>query len=637
MNTSTSLIPQIQSFEEYKTVYKHSVENPEAFWGDIAKTLHWYTPWNKTLEWDFNPPKIEWFKGGTTNMCYNALDRHLDTLGDKTAIIWEGNDPNEPVRNLTYKQLHAEVCRFANVLLNNGITKGDRVILYMPMVAEAGIAMLACARIGAVHSVVFAGFSAQSLADRIIDCDAKAVVTADSFMRGNKAVGLKQIVDDALQQTPSIQKSIVYKRTGDAVNWVEGRDVWWHDEMAKVDDKNEAVHMDAEDPLFILYTSGSTGKPKGILHTTGGYMVYAAYSFKNVFQYTEGDIYWCTADVGWITGHSYLVYGPLLNGATTLFFEGVPTWPTPSRFWQVVDKHKVTIFYTAPTAIRALESCGLSQFEGTDLSSLRVLGTVGEPINEEAWHWYNDHVGKKRCPIVDTWWQTETGGVMISPLAGITPTIPSFATLPLPGIQPVLLDEKGQEIEGNGVEGVLCVKFPWPGMARTVYGDAERYFQTYFSAYKGYYFTGDGCKRNDNGFYRITGRVDDVINVSGHRIGTGEVENAIDEHECVIESAVVGYPHDIKGQGIYAYIICTGTIADEDKLRAEIRDIVTKTIGAFAKPDKIQLVEGLPKTRSGKIMRRILRKVAEGDTSNLGDTSTLLDPAVVDSIKSGAL
>lgn len=637
MNTSTSLIPQIQSFEEYKTVYKHSVENPEAFWGDIAKTLHWYTPWNKTLEWDFNPPKIEWFKGGTTNMCYNALDRHLDTLGDKTAIIWEGNDPNEPVRNLTYKQLHAEVCRFANVLLNNGITKGDRVILYMPMVAEAGIAMLACARIGAVHSVVFAGFSAQSLADRIIDCDAKAVVTADSFMRGNKAVGLKQIVDDALQQTPSIQKSIVYKRTGDAVNWVEGRDVWWHEEMAKVDNKNEAVQMDAEDPLFILYTSGSTGKPKGILHTTGGYMVYAAYSFKNVFQYTEGDIYWCTADVGWITGHSYLVYGPLLNGATTLFFEGVPTWPTPSRFWQVVDKHKVTIFYTAPTAIRALESCGLSQFDGTDLSSLRVLGTVGEPINEEAWHWYNDHVGKKRCPIVDTWWQTETGGVMISPLAGITPTIPSFATLPLPGIQPVLLDEKGQEIEGNGVEGVLCIKFPWPGMARTVYGDADRYFQTYFSAYKGYYFTGDGCKRNDNGFYRITGRVDDVINVSGHRIGTGEVENAIDEHECVIESAVVGYPHDIKGQGIYAYIICTGTIADEDKLRAEIRDIVTKTIGAFAKPDKIQLVEGLPKTRSGKIMRRILRKVAEGDTSNLGDTSTLLDPAVVDSIKSGAL
>ncbi len=637
MNSSTSQLPQIQSFEEYKTVYQHSVDQPETFWGDIAKKFHWYKPWDTTLEWDFNPPKVEWFKGGTTNMCYNAIDRHLETLGDNTAIIWEPNDPSEAVRTLTFKQLHAEVCRFANVLLNNGISKGDRVMLYMPMVAEAGIAMLACARIGAVHSVVFAGFSAQSLADRNNDCQAKAVITADSFKRGNKTVDLKTIVDDALSQSTTIQKCIVYKRTGDSINWVEGRDIWWHEEMAKASATHEAVPMDAEDPLFILYTSGSTGKPKGILHTTGGYMVFSAYTFKNVFHYNEDDIYWCTADVGWITGHSYLLYGPLLNGATTVFFEGVPTWPTPSRFWQVIDKHKVNIFYTAPTAIRALEGCGLSQFDGTDLSSLKVLGTVGEPINEEAWHWYDKHVGKGKCPIVDTWWQTETGGVMISPIAGVTPTIPSFATLPLPGIQPVLLDEKGNEITGNGVEGVLCVKFPWPGMARTVYGDAERYFHTYFSGYKGYYFTGDGCKRNDDGYYRITGRVDDVINVSGHRIGTGEVESAIDEHECVVESAVVAYPHDIKGQGIYAYIICTGTIADDDTLRAEIRDMVTKIIGAFAKPDKIQLVEGLPKTRSGKIMRRILRKVAEGDTSNLGDTSTLLDPAVVESIKAGAL
>jgi acetyl-CoA synthetase len=637
MDNTGSLLPQIHSFEEYKTVYNNSVQNPEAFWGDIAKKFHWYKPWDKTLEWDFNPPKVEWFKGGTTNICYNAIDRHLDTLGNKTAIIWEPNNPGDAVRTLTYKQLHAEVCRFANVLLNNGIGKGDRVILYMPMIVETGIAMLACTRIGAVHSVVFAGFSAQSLADRNNDCQAKAVITADSFMRGNKTVDLKAIVDDALTQSTTIQKCIVYKHSGENINWVQGRDIWWHDEMAKANATHEAVPMDAEDPLFILYTSGSTGKPKGILHTTGGYMIYSAYTFKNVFQYNEGDIYWCTADVGWITGHSYLVYGPLLNGATTLFFEGVPTWPTPSRFWQVVDKHKVSIFYTAPTAIRALESCGLEQFEGTDLSSLKVLGTVGEPINEEAWHWYNEHVGKGKCPIVDTWWQTETGGIMISPIAGITPTIPSFATLPLPGIQPVLLDEKGHEIEGNGVEGVLCIKFPWPGMARTVYGDAERYFHTYFSAYKGYYFTGDGCKRNEDGYYRITGRVDDVINVSGHRIGTGEVESAIDEHECVVESAVVGYPHDIKGQGIYAYVICTKLPENDDTLRTEIRDMVAKTIGAFAKPDKIQIVEGLPKTRSGKIMRRILRKVAEGDTSNLGDTSTLLDPSVVDSIKAGAL
>lgn len=637
MNSAAAQLPQIQSFDEYKKVYQESVENPEAFWGDIAKSFHWFKPWDTTLEWTFDPPKVEWYKGGTTNLCYNAIDRHLDILGDKAAIVYEPNDPNDVNRTLTFKQLHTKVCKFANVLLNNGLKKGDRVILYMPMVPEAGIAMLACTRIGLVHSVVFAGFSSQSLTDRINDCQAKAVITADSFVRGNKTVALKQIVDDALEHTTTIEKNIVYKRTGDNINWKEGRDIWWHDEMAKASAENEAIHMDAEDPLFILYTSGSTGKPKGILHTTGGYMVYSAYTFKNVFQYKEGDVYWCTADVGWITGHSYLVYGPLLNGATTLFFEGVPTFPTPARFWEVVDKHKVNLFYTAPTAIRALESCGLGQFEGTKLDSLKVLGSVGEPINEEAWHWYNEHVGKGNCPIVDTWWQTETGGIMISPLAGITPTIPSFATLPLPGIQPVLLDENGKEIEGNGTEGVLCIKFPWPGMVRTVYGDDNRFVNTYFSAYKGYYFTGDGCKRNEDGYYRITGRVDDVINVSGHRIGTGEVESAIDEHSLVVESAVVGYPHDIKGQGIYAYVICHENTENNDALSAEIRDIVAKMIGSFAKPDKIQVVTGLPKTRSGKIMRRILRKIAEGDTSNLGDTSTLLDPSVVESIKEGAL
>ena len=637
MNSAASQIPQIQSFDEYKKVYQESVKKPEAFWGDIAQSFHWFKPWDTTLEWTFDPPKVEWYKGGTTNMCYNAVDRHLSNMGDKAAIVYEPNDPNDTNRTLTFKQLHIEVCKFANVLLNNGVQKGDRVILYMPMVPEAGIAMLACTRIGAVHSVVFAGFSSQSLTDRINDCTAKVIITADSFVRGNKTVALKQIVDDALENTSTIEKNIVYKRTGDSINWKEGRDIWWHDEMAKASAENEAVHMDAEDPLFILYTSGSTGKPKGILHTTGGYMVFSAYTFKNVFQYKEGDVYWCTADVGWITGHSYLLYGPLLNGTTTVFFEGVPTYPTPARFWEVVDKHKVNLFYTAPTAIRALESCGLGQFEGTKLDSLKVLGSVGEPINEEAWHWYNDNVGKGNCPIVDTWWQTETGGIMISPIAGITPTIPSFATLPLPGIQPVLLDENGKEIEGNGTEGVLCIKFPWPGMVRTVYGDDSRFVNTYFSAYKGYYFSGDGCKRNNDGYYRITGRVDDVINVSGHRIGTGEVESAIDEHDAVVESAVIAYPHDIKGQGIYAYVICHENTEDNETLKTEIRDIVTKIIGAFAKPDKIQMVSGLPKTRSGKIMRRILRKIAEGDTSNLGDTSTLLDPSVVESIKEGAL
>lgn len=630
-------LPQINTFEEYEQAYQRSVSDPGAFWDEIAGYFHWFKKWDKTLEWSFTPPQVQWFAGGTTNMAYNCLDRHLDTLGDKPAILWESNDPYEPNRTLTYRELHTEVCKFAGVLLNSGLKKGDRACIYMPMVPEAGIAMLACARVGVVHSVVFAGFSAQSLTDRIQDCQAKLVITADSFKRADKTIALKKIVDEALQNTSSVTKCIVYKRSGETINWVAGRDAWWHDEMPHASADTAAVEMEAEDPLYILYTSGSTGKPKGILHTTAGYMVYTAYTFKNVFNYKPGEIYWCTADVGWVTGHSYLLYGPLLNGATTVFFEGVPSWPDASRFWQVVDKLKVNIFYTAPTAIRSLEGFGTEPFEKVKLDSLRVLGTVGEPINEEAWHWYYDNVGKGKCPIVDTWWQTETGGIMISPIATVTPLKPAFATLPLPGVQPVLLDEKGNELEGNRVEGLLAMKFPWPGMARTIYGDHGRYEQTYFSAYKGYYFTGDGCRRDNQGYYRITGRVDDVINVSGHRIGTGEVESAIDEHEMVVESAVVGYPHDIKGEGIYAYVICNCEVMDPDTLKTEIKDLVAKIIGSFAKPDKIQVVKGLPKTRSGKIMRRILRKIASGDTSNLGDTSTLLDPSVVESIMAGAI
>ncbi|HYG16454.1 MAG TPA: acetate--CoA ligase [Bacteroidia bacterium] len=630
-------LPQINTFEEYEQAYQRSISNPEVFWDDIAGYFHWFKKWDTTLSWSFTPPKVEWFAGGSTNMAYNCLDRHLDTLGDKPAIIWEANDPNESGRTLTYRELHKEVCKFANVLLNSGLNKGDRACIYMPMAPEAGIAMLACARIGVVHSVVFAGFSAQSLSDRIQDCQAKVVITADSFKRADKTVALKKIVDEALQNTSTITKCIVYKRSGEAINWVTGRDTWWHDEMAHVSADNTAVEVGAEDPLYILYTSGSTGKPKGILHTTGGYMVYIGYTFKNVFNYKPGEVYWCTADVGWVTGHSYLLYGPLLNGATTVFFEGVPSWPDASRFWQVVDKLQVNIFYTAPTAIRSLEGFGTEPFEKVKLDSLRVLGSVGEPINEEAWHWYNRNVGKERCPIVDTWWQTETGGIMISPIATVTPLKPAFATLPLPAVQPVLLDEKGNELEGNRVEGLLAMKFPWPGMARTIYGDHGRYEQTYFSSFKGYYFTGDGCRRDNQGYYRITGRVDDVINVSGHRIGTGEVESAINEHELVIESAVVGYPHDIKGEGIYAYVICNCDITDAEKLKSEIKEKVATVIGSFARPDKIQVVTGLPKTRSGKIMRRILRKIAGGDTSNLGDTSTLLDPSVVESIMAGAV
>lgn len=627
----------IKSFAEYQQEYARSVKDPEGFWEGIAQNFLWQKKWQKTLEWSFAPFDVKWFSGAKLNITENCLDRHLAILGDKPALIWEPNEPGEKSRTLSYWQLHEQVCRFANVLKGQGVHKGDRVCLYMPMVPELAIAVLACARIGAIHSVVFGGFSARSLADRIHDAGCKVVVTADGAYRGNKTVGLKDIVDEALESCPTVKKVIVYKRTAQKINFVTSRDLWWDELMAQSSADCPPEVMDAEDPLFILYTSGSTGKPKGVLHTTAGYMVFVGYSFLNVFQYRPGDVYWCTADIGWVTGHSYLVYGPLLNGATSVMFEGIPTYPDAGRFWQVIDKHRVNIFYTAPTAIRALMGFGLDPVKSNKLDSLRVLGSVGEPINEEAWHWYHEHVGKKRCPIVDTWWQTETGGILISALAGITELKPSFATLPLPGVQPVLVDEKGHELKGNDISGNLCIKFPWPAMLRTTYGDHERCEKTYFSTYKNLYFTGDGCRRDEKGNYRITGRVDDVINVSGHRIGTAEVENAINEHDAVVESAVVGYPHDIKGQGIYAYVICDHASKSQDLMRQEIIAKVVEIIGPIAKPDRIQFVSGLPKTRSGKIMRRILRKVAEGDTANLGDISTLLDPAVVDEIKTGAL
>ena len=632
---------KITSFEEYQQVYQKSVEQPEEFWADIAGNFQWRKPWLKVLEWNFTEPNIKWFRGAKLNITENCLDRHLAKLGDKPAIIWEPNDPNEDHRVLTYRQLHEKVCEFANVLKNNGAKKGDRICIYMPMVPELAIAVLACARIGAIHSVVFGGFSAQSIADRIKDATCNVVITADGGYRGTKEIPLKSIIDDALVQCPSVKKVIVLTRSRTPISMIKGRDVWWEDEIKKVETQGnincEAEEMDAEDMLFILYTSGSTGKPKGVVHTCGGYMVYTGYTFANVFQYNPGEVFFCTADIGWITGHSYIVYGPLSQGATSFMFEGIPTWPSPGRFWEIVEKHKINILYTAPTAIRSLMSFGTDVVKSKDLSSLKKLGSVGEPINEEAWHWFDENVGHKNCPIVDTWWQTETGGIMISPIAGITKTKPTYATLPLPGVQPVLVDEHGQEVHGNGVSGFLCINFPWPGMLRTTYGDHERCRQTYFSSYPGKYFTGDGCLRDEDGYYRITGRVDDVLNVSGHRIGTAEVENAINMHATVVESAVVGYPHDIKGQGVYAFVVSPNMHGDEELTRKDILMTVTRIIGAIAKPDKIQFVTGLPKTRSGKIMRRILRKIAEGDTSNLGDTTTLLDPAVVEEIKAGAL
>ena len=632
---------QITSPEAYTLAYEKSTQDPEAFWAEIASSFLWKKPWDKVLNWNFAEPKVEWFKGAKLNITENCLDRHLGKQENQPALIWESNDPEEQHRVLTYRDLYNKVIQFAHVLKNNGVQKGDRVCLYMGMVPEMAIAILACARIGAVHSVIFGGFSAQSIADRLQDAQASFIITCDGAYRGQKEIPLKSVIDDALVQCKFVKRVIVLMRTHTPISMIKGRDVWWEDEVEKVEMMGNpdcpAVEMDAEDPLFILYTSGSTGKPKGVVHTTGGYMVYTTYSFVNVFQYTPGDVHFCTADIGWITGHSYIVYGPLCAGATTLIFEGVPTWPDAGRFWDVVDKHKVNILYTAPTAIRSLMAFGNEPLQGKDLSSLKVLGSVGEPINEEAWHWFDEKIGKKNCPIVDTWWQTETGGIMISNMAGVTPSKASYATLPLPGIQPILVDEQGKEIEGNDVSGNLCIKFPWPGILRTTYGDHERCRTNYFATYENLYFTGDGCYRDNEGNYRITGRVDDVLNVSGHRIGTAEVENAINMHAGVVESAVVGYPHDLKGQGIYAYVIMDNIHDDEHLTKLDIIQTVSRVIGAIAKPDKIQFVQGLPKTRSGKIMRRILRKIAEGETDNLGDTSTLLDPSVVDEIKAGKI
>lgn len=627
---------KIASFAEYQSEYNKSINNPEEFWDSIAKHYQWSKPWDKTLEWEFKTPNIKWFLGGELNITENCIDRHLKDKGDQRAIIWEANDPNEESISLTYNQLHVEVCKMANVLKSHGITKGDRVCFYMPMVMELGICVLACARIGAIHSVVFAGFSSKALADRINDATCKMLITSDGINRGAKKIPAKSIVDEALMDCPSIESVLVKRCCGLEIDMKEGRDFEISKELKKVDANCPAERMDSEDPLFILYTSGSTGKPKGVVHTCGGYMVYAGYSFANVFQYEDGDVYWCTADIGWITGHSYILYGPLLNGATSIMFEGVPTFPDAGRFWDVVDKHQVNQFYTAPTAIRALMACGDEHFETKDLSSLKVIGSVGEPINEEAWHWYYDKIGKGNCALVDTWWQTETGGIMLSGLGKHSPMKASHAGYPLPGIQTVLLDQSGKEIEANQEEGYLAIKFPWPSIVRTTYGDHERCKQVYFSHYDGYYFTGDGAKRDENGMYRVIGRVDDVINSSGHRLGTAEVEDAIDEHEEVIESAVVGYPHEIKGQGIFAFIICREGTNTDDSKKAEINEVVSKHIGKIARPEKILFVDGLPKTRSGKIMRRILRKIAEGDTSALGDTSTLLDPGVVERIKIAA-
>jgi acetyl-CoA synthetase len=628
---------QIKSFEEYEAKYALSVADPAAFWGEIAEEFQWIKKWDSVLEWNFDEPKIEWFKGAKLNITENALDRHLAKRGNKLALIWEPNDPKQRFIRYTYKELHDLVCQFANALKSKGIQKGDRVCIYMPMIPELTIAVLACARIGAVHSVVFAGFSANALSDRVNDAEAKLIITADGLNRGAKQIPLKRVVDEALESCHSVEHVIVYDCVGWMPTMVEGRDSWWHEDIAKESKVCPAEPMDAEDMLFILYTSGSTGKPKGVVHTCGGYMVYTAYTFQNVFQYDESDIYWCTADVGWITGHSYIVYGPLISGATTVMFEGIPTYPDPGRFWQIIDKHGVNQFLTAPTAIRSLMAYGEDHVLSYSLDSLKVLSSVGEPINEEAWKWYYLHVGKEKCPVIDSWWQTETGGIMISGIGAISPLKPTFAGYPMPGIQPVLLDQEGNEITEPNVEGYLCVKAPWPSMLRTTYGDHERCKINYFSHYKGYYFTGDGAKRDENGMYRIIGRIDDVINVSGHRFGTAEIENAINTNKLVVESAVVGYPHPVKGQSIYAFIVCEKMPEDLVMTRGEIVESVVAEIGKIALPEKIQFVTGLPKTRSGKIMRRILRKIAEGDTSNLGDTSTLLDPLVVDEIVANAI
>ena len=631
---------KIDNFEQYFKHYNKSIREPRKFWGKIAEeNFTWYQQWDKVVDFNMENADIKWFTEAKVNIVKNCIDRHLAKRGEKTAIIFEPNDPNESALHITYNELYERVGKMANVLREQGIKKGDRVCIYLPMIPELAVSVLACARIGAIHSVVFAGFSASAVASRINDSECKMVITSDGGFRGNKTIDLKGIIDDALVNCPTVASVLVAKRTNTTVNMKEGRDQWLQPLLDEALTNNVAEIMDAEDPLFILYTSGSTGKPKGMVHTTAGYMVYTAYTFKNVFHYEENDIFWCTADIGWITGHSYILYGPLLNGATTVIFEGIPSYPDFSRFWEVIEKHKVTQFYTAPTAIRALAKESLEYVQKFPFKSLKVIGSVGEPINEEAWHWYNDHVGGKKCPVVDTWWQTETGGILISPIAFVTPTKPTYATLPLPGIQPVLMDDKRNEIEGNQVVGSLCIKFPWPGIARTIWGDHQRYKDTYFSAFPGKYFTGDGALRDEVGYYRITGRVDDVVIVSGHNLGTAPIEDAINEHPAVAESAIVGFPHDIKGNALYGYVILkeTGEYRDRDNLSKEINQHVSDHIGPIAKLDKIQFVSGLPKTRSGKIMRRILRKIAEGDFSNFGDTTTLLNPEVIEEIKAGKL
>jgi acetyl-CoA synthetase len=626
----------IQNFEQYFKHYNKSVREPRKFWGKIAEeNFTWYQQWDKVVDFDMAEAEIKWFTEAKVNMAKNCIDRHLNKRGDKTALIFEPNNPTEEALHISYTELHQRVCKMANVLKDNGIRKGDRVCIYLPMIPELAVSILACARIGAIHSVVFAGFSASAVATRIVDSECKMVITADGGYRGNKTIELKVIIDEALEKCSSVKHVLVVKRTNSKVMMKEGRDIWLQPLLDEASDNSVAEIMDAEDPLFILYTSGSTGKPKGMVHTTAGYMVYTAYTFKNVFNYEENDVFWCTADIGWITGHSYILYGPLLNGATTVIFEGVPSYPDFSRFWEIIEKHKITQFYTAPTAIRALAKENVEFVQKYHLKTLKVIGSVGEPINEEAWHWYNDNVGQKKCPVVDTWWQTETGGIMISPIAFVTPTKPTYATLPLPGIQPVLMDENRNEIEGNQVEGNLCIKFPWPGIARTIWGDHQRYKDTYFFAFPGTYFTGDGALRDEVGYYRITGRVDDIVIVSGHNLGTAPIEDAINEHPAVAESAIVGFPHDIKGNALYGYVILkeTGEIRNKENLFKEINQYISDHVGPIAKLDKIQYVSGLPKTRSGKIMRRILRKIAEGDFSNFGDTSTLLNPEIVDEIK----